>query len=251
MNLKTLWTALGLAKRANAEVLGTLVEITHIAFGDAGGNEAFEPDQEMLELVNEVYRRPVDFVAVDEVNPAWVNVEGHILAADGGWWVREVGLFDADGDLVAVGNCSPRYKPLLVEGESTDQYFRLVLLTSNTAVIQLETNPAQAVASRKYVEEALVEAGYGLPVTLAVETTFTCQHGTVFLNPAEGATVAYRLPPFSSVSAAKRFKLKNIGQGQALLDAADAKTIDGEASISLLPGDRFELAKDGSNWQTI
>jgi phage-related tail fiber protein len=153
MNLKTMWTAVGMAKRANAEVLGSLVEITYIAFGDAGGNNAFEPDQDMAVLVNEVYRRPVDFVQVDDVNPSWVNVEGHILADDGGWWVREIGLFDAVGDLVAVGNCSPRYKPLLAEGESADQYFRLILLTSNTAVIQPKINPAMALASRKYVDD--------------------------------------------------------------------------------------------------
>jgi phage-related tail fiber protein len=145
---KTLWTAVGMAKRANAEVLGTVVNITHMAFGDANGDNLWEPDQAMLALVHEVYRRPVDFVQVDEVHPEWVNVEGHILADDGGWWVREVGLFDADGDLVAIGNCAPRYKPLLAEGESTDQYFKLVLLTSNTAVITLKTNPAQALASR-------------------------------------------------------------------------------------------------------
>ena len=154
MIIKSIWTSIGLAKRANAEVLGTLVNITHMAFGDAGGNESFEPTQEMEALVNEVYRRAVDSVEIDEANPAWVNVEGHILAQDGGWWVREVGLFDSDGDLVAVGNCSPRYKPVLEEGESTDQYFRQVLLTSNTAVIYLRIDPAVALASRKYVEDS-------------------------------------------------------------------------------------------------
>uniref|UniRef100_C6E6P3 Phage-related tail fibre protein-like protein n=1 Tax=Geobacter sp. (strain M21) TaxID=443144 RepID=C6E6P3_GEOSM len=251
MDFKTIWTSLGMTKRANAEILGTVVTITHMAFGDANGNDAFAPDQEMLALVHEVYRRPVDFVQVDEVNPAWVNVEGHILADDGGWWIREVGLFDADGDLVAVGNCAPRYKPLLAEGESADQYFKLILLTSNTAVITLKTNPAQAVASRKYVDDAMIEAGDGLPITLAVETTLGATHGTVFLNPAEGATVLFHLPLYGSVSGRKRYKLKNIGQGEALIDAADAKTLDGDATMPLVPGDRCEIAKDGANWQTI
>lgn len=154
MEFKTIWTKIGLAKRANAEVTGTLVDITQIAFGDANGNDAFAPDQDMLTLVHEVYRRPIDWIQVDVDNSGWVNVEGHILAADGGWWIREVGLFDAAGDLVAVGNCSPRYKPLLAEGESADQYFRLVLLTSNTAVIQMKIDPASAVASRKYVDDS-------------------------------------------------------------------------------------------------
>jgi phage-related tail fiber protein len=248
---KTLWTAVGMAKRANAEVLGAVVAITHMAFGDANGDNLWEPDQAMLALVHEVYRRPVDFVQVDEVHPEWVNVEGHILADDGGWWVREVGLFDADGDLVAIGNCAPRYKPLLAEGESADQYFKLILLTSNTAVIQLKTNPAQAVASRKYVDDAMIETGYGAPVTLAVETTLTASYGTIFLNPAEGATLLLHLPSYETVTTRKGYRLKNIGQGLSTVDAADGKSVDGGVSIDLYPGDKTEIAKDGANWQTI
>lgn len=153
MQYRIIWTLVGMAKRANAEITGGLVEITHFALGDANGNEAFEPNQAMAALVHEVYRRPVDTVAIDEINPAWVNVDGHILAVDGGWWVREVGLFDADGDMVAVGNKAPFYKPLLAEGEGDDLYMRFILLTANTAVIQLKINPAVAMASRKYVDD--------------------------------------------------------------------------------------------------
>lgn len=153
MQYGVIWTLIGQAKRANAEISGSVVTITHFALGDANGNEAFEPIQDMEALVNEVYRRPVDSVQIDETNPAWVNVDGHILAADGGWWVREIGFIDADGDLVAVGNNAPFYKPLLSEGEGDDLYLRAVLLTSNTAVIQLKINPAVAMASRKYVDD--------------------------------------------------------------------------------------------------
>lgn len=154
MQYRMIWTVLGLTKRANAELTGNVVEITHFALGDANGNVAFEPDQAMEALVHEVYRRPVDTVAIDESNPAWVDVDGHILAADGGWWVREIGLFDADGDMVAVGNKAPFYKPLLAEGEGDDLYMRFILLTANTAVIQLKINPAIAMASRKYVDDS-------------------------------------------------------------------------------------------------
>lgn len=252
MELKTFWTLLGMAKRANAEVLGTVVEITHMAFGDADGNDAFEPDQAMESLINEVYRTAVDFVQVDEINPAWVNVEAHIQAASGGFWVREIGLYDAVGDLVAVGNCAPRYKPLLAEGESADQFFRLILLTSNTAVIQPKINPAIAVASRQYVDAALVEAGYGAPVVLDAETTLTALHGTVYLNPAEGETLAVHLPVYGSVSVRKRYKLQNIGEGEVVVDAADGKTVSGELELPpMLPGDRCEVAKDLTNWRTF
>lgn len=91
----------------------------------------------------------------------------------------------------------------------------------------------------------------GLPVTLAVETTLATPHGLVFANPAEGATVLFHLPIYAAVSPYKRYRFKNIGLGLARLDTTDGKTIDGESILDLLPGDRCELAKDGTNWQTI
>ncbi len=88
-------------------------------------------------------------------------------------------------------------------------------------------------------------------LTSAVEATLTGAHGVLFANPPEGQTVYYHLPVYGSVGALKRYKVKNVGQGEAVIDAVDALMIDGVASISLLPGDRAEIAKDGTNWQTI
>lgn len=100
------------------------------------------------------------------------------------------------------------------------------------------------------LQEVVIGAG-GDIVTSAIETTLTEIHGVLFANPADGATVLYHLPVYATVAALKRFKVKNIGQGIARIDAADAKTIDGAATLDLAPGDRCELAKDGVNWQTI
>lgn len=100
------------------------------------------------------------------------------------------------------------------------------------------------------LQEVALGAG-GDIITSAVETTLTETHGVLFANPAEGSTVLYHLPVYATVGALKRYKVKNIGQGVAQLDAADGKTIDGEAILPLAPGDRCELAKDGTNWQTI
>jgi hypothetical protein len=88
-------------------------------------------------------------------------------------------------------------------------------------------------------------------VTAAVETTLTEAHGVLFADPPEGQTVPYHLPNYASAGPFKRYKVKNIGQGEAQLNAADGKTIDGELTISLNPGDRCEITKDGANWQTI
>ena len=100
------------------------------------------------------------------------------------------------------------------------------------------------------LQESVIAMG-GNIVTAAVETTLTEGDGVLFANPPEGQSVLYNLPAYAAVGELKRYKVKNIGQGEALIAAADAKTIDGELTLSLLPGDRFEIAKDGANWQTI
>lgn len=100
------------------------------------------------------------------------------------------------------------------------------------------------------LQEIVVGHG-GDIVTSAVSTTLTEAHGILFANPAEGETVTYHLPVYGLVGNLKRYKIKNIGQGVAEIDAADGKTLDGEALLSLAPGDRCEIAKDGANWQTF
>lgn len=91
----------------------------------------------------------------------------------------------------------------------------------------------------------------GDTITAALETTLTETNLILFANPPDGFTISYHLPVYASVGALKRYKVKNIGQGLAQLDAIDAKLIDGESTMLMVPGDRCELAKDGTNWQTI
>jgi hypothetical protein len=100
------------------------------------------------------------------------------------------------------------------------------------------------------LQEIVIGVG-GSIVTAAVETTLVESHGVLFANPAEGTTVLYHLPNYDSVGGTKRFNVKNIGQGVAMIDSADGKTIDGLASIPVEPGEKVTVAKDGSNWQTI
>lgn len=120
-----------------------------------------------------------------------------------------------------------------------------------------EGNPATGQKGTKVTADwlnALQEIAIGMGgdiVTSDMETTLTEAHGVCFANPAEGTSVSYHLPVYASVGGLKHYKIKNIGQGEALIDAADGKTLDGEATLSLLPGDRCEIAKDGANWQTI
>jgi hypothetical protein len=121
-----------------------------------------------------------------------------------------------------------------------------------------EGNPASGEKGTKVtavwlnaLQDEVIGNGGNINISAAIETTLTAAIGILFANPAEGATVAYHLPVYATVGALTRFKIKNIGQGMANIDAADAKNIDGDLILSLAPGDRCEVAQDGTNWQTI
>lgn len=100
------------------------------------------------------------------------------------------------------------------------------------------------------LQEVAVGLGGDIQTKVAAYTLVESD-GVLFANPTEGTTVVYHLPVYGTVGVLKRYKIKNIGEGIAQIDAADGKTVDGAATLDLLPGDRCELAKDGANWQTI
>lgn len=147
----SIWTQTGLNKRAQAELDGAMILITKMAIGDGGGS-AVTPEETMTALVNEVWRGDVNLIALHSENPNWVTVEGKIPMEDGGFWIREVGLFDADGDMVAVCNYPDTYKPILSEGAGADLYVRTVLATENTATIELTVESSVVMATRAYVD---------------------------------------------------------------------------------------------------
>lgn len=150
MDYFSIWTAIGLAKRAAAELGGPLVTITQMAFGDGNGAEIV-PDPDMIALVHEVGRVDMEVMYADAENPNWIWAEAVVPMEVGPWWIREVGLFDADGDLVAVCNYPPTYKPILSGGAGKDLYLRICLAVDNTAVIELAIDPSVVMASREYV----------------------------------------------------------------------------------------------------
>ncbi|MGQ7247196.1 phage tail protein [Halomonas sp. V046] len=148
----TLLTDTGQAKIANAVALGTQIEITQMAVGDGGGNP-ITPDSSATTLVNEVRRAPINAVQTDEDNPTWITVEQVLPPDVGGWTIREVGVFDAAGDLIAIGNLPETYKPVLAEGSSRTQTIRVVMEVSDTAAVTLKVDPSVVLATREYVDQ--------------------------------------------------------------------------------------------------
>lgn len=155
-------TNVGMAKQANADALGIPWLITQMGVGDANPNGLADPPNPVpsasqTKLLNEWRRKPLNQLKIDPINPAVIIAEQIIPADEGGKWIREIGLYDADGDLVAVANCAPSFKPLLSQGSGRTQIVRMNFIVTSTGNIQLKIDPAIVLASRAYVDAAILE----------------------------------------------------------------------------------------------
>ncbi|QDP60146.1 MAG: putative tail fiber protein [Prokaryotic dsDNA virus sp.] len=151
----TIFTKIGLAKMANALSLGQTVVLTHFAVGDGGENGDYSPTDTQTSLRGETYRAPVNAINVDPNNPSWLVVEAVIPANRGGWYVREAGLFDQDGDMIAIIRYPETFKPVLESGVGKDLYLRVILEHSNTQLVELKIDPAIVLSTRKFVGDSI------------------------------------------------------------------------------------------------
>ena len=149
-----LLTNIGAAKLAKATALGTKVEITQLAVGDGNGVLP-TPNPAQTALVHERRRAPLNMLTVDPANVSQIIAEQVIPEDVGGWWIREIGLFDKDGDMVAIANCAETYKPQLQEGSGRVQVIRVILIVSSTEAVTLKIDPAVVLATRQYVDSQL------------------------------------------------------------------------------------------------
>ncbi|TYL41954.1 phage tail protein [Dickeya sp. ws52] len=152
----TLLTQAGTAKLANAAALGKMLNITHMGVGDGGGNPT-TPDPAQTALINERRRAVLNALRVDPSNPNQIIAEQVIPENEGGFWLREIGLYDDDGDLIAVANCPDTYKPQLQEGSGRVQTIRMILVVSNTSAVILKVDPSVVMATRKSVDDKAIE----------------------------------------------------------------------------------------------
>ena len=91
------------------------------------------------------------------MNSSQIIAEQVIPENEGGFWIREIGLFDADGDMVAVANCAETYKPQLQEGSGRTQTIRMILILNSTGAVTLKIDPSVVLATRKYVDDKVIE----------------------------------------------------------------------------------------------
>ncbi len=242
-------TNVGMAKQANADALGIPWKFTDMGVGDANNTDPI-PSATQTHLINEWRRRPLNQVRVDPVNPAVIIAEQIIPADEGGHWIREIALYDADGDMVAVANCAPSFKPVLSQGSGRTQVVRMNFIVSSTGNITLKIDPAVVLATREYVDLRIMEELYKLDNKQSVRVATTANIALAGLQVLDGVTLL----------AGDRVLVKNqtvakdngiyIAGAPAWVRAPDADT-NAEVTSALLVSVEQGTALADTRWQLI
>ncbi|MGF2880935.1 phage tail protein [Acinetobacter johnsonii] len=157
MSYKTIYTALGLVLVSQAVSQQRTIELTHFAVGDGGGN-SIEPIESMTQLVRERYRATINRIYQDPENENKYTAEMIIPVTVEGFVVREIALFDRNGNMVLVGNTPEVHKPTLAEGVTQDSVYRIPFVISNPEVLELNFDPNVIIATHQWILNTLTPA---------------------------------------------------------------------------------------------
>jgi len=152
MEYFTVLTNLGATKIAAASAANSTIALTQIAVGDGSGTVPV-PDISQTALVNEVFRTDLSELTQDEINTNHFIARSVIPEDEGNFWIREIGVFDADGDLIAVGNYPETYKSILAEGAAKSVDLNVVFEVANADVVNLTIDPTIVMASQDFVNK--------------------------------------------------------------------------------------------------
>ena len=203
---RTVTTNAGRNAVREALAQGKTVKLSHMSVGDGGGSPV-TPTSSMTALVNERFRAQINDIVLDPSTPDLFTAELFIPQAEGGWYIREVGLWMDDGTLFAVGNTPLTEKPDISSGAATDLLVRLIIRVLDAATVSIEIDPAQVLATREYVDRKLdahnkdggahetlarksvqIKAGTGLTGggTLEADRTLTVKYGNTAGTACQG-----------------------------------------------------------------
>ncbi|MGD7198293.1 phage tail protein [Ralstonia pseudosolanacearum] len=239
-------TAAGEAKDTNAKALGQARKYTHICVGDGGGALP-TPDRDRAALVNERYRAQINAIWQDQANPGQFVAELVIPETVGGWWIRELGLIDADGTLCYYGNCPETYKPQLAEGSGRTQSVRMVVLSASGAAVELKIDPAIVLATRQYVDTTIAAELAKLDGKPSVRIATTANLAALSgLLTVDGVTLA----------AGDRVLVKdqNAGKDNGIYVAAAgawARAADADAALEVTPGMLVPVEAGAANGDSL
>jgi len=245
-------TNVGAAKQANADVLGIPWTFAQMAIGDGNPNNLDSPPLPMptasqTALLNEWRRAPLNQLKIDPSNAAVIIAEQVIPADVGGKWIREIALYDADGDMVAVANCPPTFKPLLSQGSGRTQVVRLNLLVSSSSNVQLKIDPSVVVATREWVTEELAKQDFKHSALVATTANIALSG----LQTVDGVV----LTAGARVLVKNQAAAKDNGLYLVVAGGAWTRCTDADASAKVTPGqlvliERGTLNAD-SAWQLV
>ncbi|ENN9637722.1 tail fiber protein [Salmonella enterica] len=154
---KTVITTAGAAKLAAATMPGgKKINLNVMAVGDGGGKLPV-PDAGQTQLVNEVWRHTLNKISQDNRYSNYIVAELVIPPEVGGFWMRELGLYDDEGTLIAVANMAESYKPELAEGSGRAQTCRMVIIVSSVESVALSIDSTMVMATQDYVDDRLAE----------------------------------------------------------------------------------------------
>lgn len=245
-------TTVGAAKQANADALGIAWKITQMAVGD-GNPAGLEspplpmPDASARVLLNEWRRAPLNQLKVDESDGSIIVAEQVIPADVGGRWIRELALFDADGDMVAVANCPPTYKPLLDQGSGRTQVVRMNLIVSSSSNVQLKIDPSVVLATREWVTEELAKQDFKHSVAVATTAPIALSG----LQTVDGVA----LTAGTRVLVKDQAAAKDNGLYLVVAGGAWTRCPDADTSAKVTPGMLVQVERGAANadsaWQLV
>ena len=278
-NYYTILTSYGKQALANAQASGTAVNITEFAVGDGNGSY-YAPNETQTALKNEKYRAQINRITTDSANPNWVIVEGIIPADQGGFTIREIGIFDDAGNLVAIGNYPETYKPVLSQGAGNDMYIRFIMEVENVDSVQLKIDPAIVLASRKYVDDEITAHNSDTTAHADIRNEITTIENKITDTPASNSiplsktvlhpdwliSPIYQIP-YTRISVGTTFPTnpilydtfyKSDTDELYLFDGSNWLKIDWQKFIQAVPeftngklrinGTQLEISNDGTNW---
>ena len=184
----TLITEHGAALLANATALGVPLKLTKMGVGN-GNSDATTPNATQTRLIHEVFKAQINTLTTDANNPNQIIAELIIPEHHGGWFINEIGLYDENNILVAVGNCPATYKPQLPEGCGRTQVIRMIVAVDNASVVELKIDPAVVLASRQYVDNLIINKLAIHEKSTNHPNATTSSKGFVQLNSATNSTI--------------------------------------------------------------
>ncbi|MEW6309947.1 MAG: phage tail protein [Pseudomonadota bacterium] len=246
----TILTATGRNKLANATATATPLNLTQMAVGDGDNGAYYSPTEAQTTLKHEVWRGAINHLAVDANNPNWIVAELVIPDDVGGFYIREVGLFDSAGAMIAVGKFPESYKPTLAAGSNKQLYVRMILEVTNTSAVTLLVDPSVVLATRQYVDQKVTDEINKLDGKQSVRVATT---GAIALNGLQTIDNIVLV-------AGDRVLVKNQAAGAengiyVASTGAWARAADADAAIEVTPG-LFVAVEQGtanadSIWQLV